>query len=490
VTPGDVIGIRPTRALPRAADAGLRALTRAAILACGLVAAYLLLTSGAAALAALAVLVLGLGTLSWLRRPAATLTVMVGAVAFEGMLRAYSAGLFPVAKFADVLIVSCMLAATWRYVTGKRPGGVRWSLPLVVLAAYMVGTLLSLPFAPTGSLAPDGFRRTVFLTTIIFPMALIQWPPEVRLRALKGIAGVAFLVSLYALFRKVAGPSFNEAALASAYDKVNGDSALFSPAVGRQDLAGWIAVTLPTVLALALMQRGRWRLVCAVATVLLGVELFFTNTRIGLVAVIAGLAVGGLLMLGARASTHYRATIAVALVVCSCAGLAGYTLTIGAHEGGTQRYSAILHPSQDASASRHIDKWKQTMRDLRGHPWGYGMGAAGTTNRAKALFINQDSYFIDSSYLELAFQQGYIVAGIFFSAAILLAYALASAALTMTDRLEAGVAAAACAAVVAWLALLSTGSFIERWCTLFTFLLAGIALAPRLTPAVARHAQA
>jgi hypothetical protein len=449
------------------------------------VLAYVVLTSGQLALVTLGAPVVALAMWSWLRRPVGTLTAMAFVTAFEGTLRAYTAGVFPSAKIADVLIIGAILATMWRYATDRRPGIARSWPGIWLLAAYLFFTVMSLPFSTELDAAPDGFRRSVFLTMIVFPMAYIQWPPHVRLKAVKAIAGVAAAVAAYALFRKLAGPSSGELGLADQYEVFDGKPALFTPFVGRQEFAGWIAVMLPVTLTLTLMLAGRWRIVCGLTTVALGAEMFFTNTRIGLVALVAGLAVGAILLLCSRAHARHRATIGVVLIVAVFAGLAGYTVTVAGTPEGSARYEGILHPNQDPSGTRHIQKWQAAIRDLRGHPFGYGIGSAGTAHRAHGRFINQDTFVIDSSYLELAYQQGFAIMLVFVAAALLIAIWLALSALTLPNRLDASLAAAACAGFFAWFALLSTASFIERWCTLFLFLLAGLAAAPSLTPASA-----
>ncbi len=76
-------------------------------------------------------------------------------------------------------------------------------------------------------------------------------------------------------------------------------------------------------------------------------------------------------------------------------------VTGGSSDPDRHSYSSILNPSlDDPSVSARIYKWKIALRDLDSKPFGYGVGAATTSQLVTERFTSSvAAYSIDSGYL-------------------------------------------------------------------------------------------
>jgi hypothetical protein len=83
------------------------------------------------------------------------------------------------------------------------------------------------------------------------------------------------------------------------------------------------------------------------------------------------------------------------------------------------RYSNILHPYRDPSVQERLHKWGQVIADLRGHPFGFGLGT-GDSSAVSQRLVRLGADEIDSSYFKIAYEQGLVVAAFFVVALLVL----------------------------------------------------------------------
>ena len=465
-----------TRGRPRLPRPVLDTSTAVAAAAAGLV--VLLVLRGSLLGAFVGFLGLALVLVALDRRPVLTVGGTVVLTAFENPLLAYGGGLVPVRQLVTGVIAALAIHTAWSYVSGRRRYAVGTWPGVVLLATWLLVVVLSVPYAPDVQAAVDGLRYQCQWFVLFLALAYAQWPDDRRDALLKVIVAVVGGAVLYAAMKKATGASDGDLANASTYDVVGDEVALFGSFLGRQELAGWMGVMVPLPILCTFLLTGRKRYLGIPVTALGVLVVLWSNTRIGLVALGAGMVVAGLLVLGSRAATGRREVIAVALVLGMLGGVTAYSLTVGGSQEGRQRYAAIAAPSTDGSGDAHLRKWEQTLRDMRGKPLGHGMGQAGKAHDDHGRFINADTFEIDSSYLVIAYQLGFGMMAALFAAVLAIFYSLAKGAMAATRRVDGLLAIAACAAIAGWLALLTTGIFLERWCTFMVFLLAGLAAMP------------
>lgn len=442
--------------------------------------ATLLTLRGFLLLAALALPAIAICTWIAMRRPALMLVGFIFLSAFAGTLNAYLP-IIPVHRLVDGVIVGMVCATLLQYVSPRRESAARIWPGAVMLAAWVAYSFFAIAYSETVSLGLAAFRTQFLFPVMFLAVGYRQWPRDTRIRILKGIVAVALLVGVYAVFRKVTGASSAELARLSSYDVVNKEAATVGGFENRQELAGWVAVTIPLCLSLAVAMHGRWRVLAGSAAMLCVFAMFASQTRIVVPGLALGVLIAGALLLGSRASAGRRTLICLAVIGAVATGVVGYMILIGGSAADSARYTRLLTPSQDPSGYAHIEKWKVTVSQLQGHPFGFGVGAAGTKSQVMGRFVNADTFDIDNSYLQIAYQEGFIVLGFFIVAILAIFYGLAKGALILRDRIDAMVAVAACAGLAAWMVAMISAVFIERWCTFMVFTIAGLAAAPLLT---------
>lgn len=415
------------------------------------------------------------------RWPAGMLCTIIGITAFEGTLRAYGGASLPLTLIVTGTIGAFALLTLWSYVSGRRRHAVRTWPGILGLVLWLLATAVLVALSDDIGAGIEGYRYELQYFVLFLALAYGQWPAERRHRAIKGIIAIACAAVAYAALRQLTGPSARELSAVSAYEVVDDQLSLIGSFGGRQALAGWFAVITPLLLVSAFAVRPRFRIPVGAASALAVLAILWSDTRIGLPAVAAGGAAAAMLVLGARASRGRRTLIAIGLIAGLLFGVTAYTATIGSNQSSSNRYAKILTPSEDGSGDAHLRKWEQTVRDLRGHPLGMGMGSAGRAYLDHGRFINADTFIIDSSYLVVAYQLGFAMMGVLFAALLAMAFSLARGAMVTPERWDHVAAVGACGALAAWFVLLSTSIFLELQCTLVTFALAGLAAMPLLT---------
>jgi cell division protein FtsW (lipid II flippase) len=213
------------------------------------------------------------------------------------------------------------------------------------------------------------------------------------------------------------------------------------------------------------------------------VAMLDTNVRASLVALVAALALVLLLYQAARGfeGLHLGVT-ALVLAVIAIGGVGAYAIVTGGSDTARARFSSVLNPTQDAAYQARRFKWESALSDIAHHPTGHGLGTAGRVQVRYGRFLNVASKDIDSSYLKIAWEQGFAVMVFFIVAMLLLLYGLARGAVATRERHAAGLAIGACGSLVALLVLFFAGVYIEGLTALAGWTIVGVGAGPFATP--------
>jgi hypothetical protein len=140
------------------------------------------------------------------------------------------------------------------------------------------------------------------------------------------------------------------------------------------------------------------------------------------------------------------------------------------------RYSAILNPSNDTSYTARIDKWTQAAEDLQHAPFGKGLGTAGLVQELhEGPYLTLGSYGIDSSYLKIAYEQGFPVMVLFILAVLALLVGIGKQSFRIADDTVRGISIGATGTLVAALSMFVTAVYIENLPVLFVWVAVGTA---------------
>ena len=432
-------------------------------------------------LLALAVPALAVGAIASFRFPAASVFALFVLTGSYGTVDAFTS--FPVGEFVDVILASLWLGAVWHLLTHPRERPVRLLPGVVAVAVYLFITVVGILTADTLTIGLHSFRASAWYVMAFLLVAYGPWSPEQRRRINQGLLVVIAAVSGYAVLRLVIGPAGPERDLAevSTYtnfiDVQDDDIGLVGSLTSRHELSAWLAVAIPFALALSLSLRRWWRVLAVLATATCTVALLGTEVRIALVASVAAILVILALQLSARgfggSQLGIAATALVALVV---GGALAFSVVVGESGRGVNRYAAVFSPSEDVAYQQRLDKWRVAVRDTNRHPFGHGAGTAGRVQQQYGRFVNIGTFDVDSSYLKIAYEQGWVVMGLFCVAMILLLVGLARGAALIGVRERAGPAIGATGALVALLVLFGGGVYIEGLPALTGWLIVGAGL--------------
>jgi O-antigen ligase/polysaccharide polymerase Wzy-like membrane protein len=339
-----------------------------------------------------------------------------------------------------------------------------WVWPgVVLLLAYLGLTLIEIGTASSVALGFKAFRYSALYMTVAPLLALAGWRLRTYLDISKGIVLVTSLVSGYAVLRLIIGPAAKEAsyALFSAgpYTTVGGQLSLIGSLPSRHALAFWVACAAPVCLAVALMDK-RLRKTAAIAVGLCVAAVYGTDVRTALAAVAAGGAtVVVLYQLSAGTSGRAVTQTLTALAIAGLGGVLLFSTVVGSNSG---RYNAILNPSGDLSWEQHLTKWEQALRDLKGEPFGKGLGTGGRLAQQGDTGIDTiATYNLDSSYLKIAYEQGIPILVFFVLSLIAVLVGLARRTARARSPGARALGAGAAGALVTGMVMFFTGLYIE-----------------------------
>src|SRR5437867_2953260 len=91
-----------------------------------------------------------------------------------------------------------------------RPRGVGLGAGLALFAFYVVLTGIEVLTAASVKFAFWDFRPTAWYMSAVLLFAVAPWKNETFIRIIRGVVLVAAAVGLYAIYRKIVGPSVSE----------------------------------------------------------------------------------------------------------------------------------------------------------------------------------------------------------------------------------------------------------------------------------------
>jgi hypothetical protein len=419
------------------------------------------------------------------RRPDIAVTVLVLVSGCYGSLFVYLH--FHYLKLTDLLLAGLWLAAIGGLVVRRRVGP-RWVWAgVLAAAAYLFATLVQVLLSSDQAGALSAFEVAPVWMMTFLVVGYSGWSADVHRKIVNGILIVALAVGAYATLRYIIGPSSQEFfdAAKSPYNFVNGKMKLLGSFPNGADLGAWAAMMLPFCLVCALALRGRIRLVAAIAVPLLAVALLGSQLRAGAVADLLAVAVTLILLQVARAYPSGvrigRAALAVIFAVVIGAG--AFTIVSSRQSDTGSRYSSLLTVnSNDPSFSEHRYKWETALRDLPGHPFGYGVGTAVGDNGQRPLVggkqrVPVNEFTVDNGYLKIALEQGLIITGMFAASLLLILAGLARRAATTVDPQKATIAIGAAGTLTALIVLEGGGAFVESMPIIATWVVVGLGIA-------------
>jgi hypothetical protein len=400
-----------------------------------------------------------------------------------GTLLAYTS--VPPAYLVDAPLAGLVVCVAWRWATGSERLTGPVPLGLVAAIAFIAVTAGQTLAAPAVQVAQQAFHNSAWHMVALPALALAGWAVATRAAIARGFVVVAGAVAGYAVFRLIAGPASAEAEQALLLAPINllasGDLGLFGSTASRQQLAALCGMAIPFAAAVALIERGRWRKIAVTSAILSAVAVIGTQTRVGLVGALIGLAVVLVLYSTGRRYPGMRlggATIAAALVLVGLA--VGFAVTEDGGEEVKDRYTVIAIPSRDPSFNAHMATWGYTLDAIEREPGGFGLGSAGGVGRTQVLERRADSNALganalDNSYLKVGYEQGVVMMALFSAVVLLTLGGLWR--LGLTDRPDAWLGIAACGAFVSFAVNLFFTDNIEDYSAVVAWVLAGIGIA-------------
>jgi O-antigen ligase len=412
------------------------------------------------------------------RWPATAITAMLVLSGAYGSLQAF--GVLAAGPVVDLLIAALWTSVLISHaINGReRPW---WIWPGVAILFLYIGiTFLETATAASFGIGIKSFRYTTWYMLAVPLLALAGWRLGTYLRISRALIAVALLVAGYAVLRQLIGPAQSEEELAQqsagAFNTIGGDLSLIGSFPNRHGLAFWVTCAAPFCLAATLIDRRMlWKLAAAVTVGLCLAAAYATDVRAALPALVAGgatVVVLNQLSAGARGTALAQTIGAVAI-----AALAGSVLFAVVVGPDSSRYGALLSPSGDQSYEQHVYKWGAALDEIEGHPFGNGLGTAGRiAEQGLGPYVTAATYAIDSSYLKIAFEQGFPLLALFVAAMITLLVELARRAVRARSPGVRALAIGAAGTMVAALAMFVTGQYMEDVGALILWIPVGAAI--------------
>jgi O-Antigen ligase len=471
--------------------ARLQPLRVATLLAAIVLVAHLLadrLTAGDSALLALPALVVTAAILR--RRPLIAVVVLIVISGAYGDLIAYWA--FPYQKTAQLILGGALLALAWQAFIAGRDYSVRLSASLLLITVYVYWTFGQTVLDHSNGAAWKGFFSSGWYMVAALVIAVAGWRREQHDRAAKILLVVIVAVGGYAVYRWIVGVSVTEFSFygSQPFNYVGTKLKLLGSFPGGQDLGGWTAIVIPFCLAAALAFRDRWRVIALLGAGLCAIALVGSQTRVAVPAVAFGSLCVLLLYQRSHAFRGVRiGTTVTALALMLALGAVAYGVTGGSQDTSSHGYATLLHPTdrRDQSVSQRFYKWQTAVRDLRDHPFGYGIGTANANSFGLVPHVlSIGAYNVDNGYLRVALEQGFVVMILYAALLLFLVLDLARAGIRATSPVSAGIAIGAAGAAVSFAILLIAGAFQDGPRALPLWILAGLGLAQYTTRRSAR----
>jgi hypothetical protein len=420
-----------------------------------------------------------LAVLCW-RFPVVSMFVLLVLAGGTGSLNAYLD--FPVQRLIDVILPGLWGGVLWGLVMRRREYAFIFWPGVVLVATYIVITFFEAFVADSLILGLKAFRLSAWLMAVALLLGYAGWPWKTYRRIAKCVVFVSLLVGAYAVYRWIVGPSADEFVkaqqLVGPFNIVDGELKLFAPFSSRHQLGGFCAEVVPFLLIFAISTRGFWRFPALAGAGLCVAALMGSDVRAAFAAMVLGFLAT---LAGYQLSRAYRGlhlgTTAVVVLVLLCGGLFLFTQTTGGSDSGKQRYQRILDPTNDESFAGRLQKWSTAIPEIEEHPWGQGLGTAGITQKTSGKYLNSASIDLEGGYLNVAFQQGWAVMGLYILAVLALALSLLKRGIETLSRERAALALGAFGSLVVFMVLNAISGYAEGLPTIMPWVIAGLAIA-------------
>ena len=346
---------------------------------------------------------------------------------------------------------------------------------MVLLCAWLVVSVLQIPQGGDIQQGLEGFRIFHAYALAAVAGAIVLAAPGSGVWGARVGLAIGLAVSLYAAARVAVGPAFEESVFTTvgtrthSYGSTLRGVGSFSSAVAMQSF-------LTPLCAFALVGgylEPRLRMLACPTAALALVGLGGAYGRAPLMAMAVGLALAVVVLAAAADVSARRRLAAAVLSAIVLAGMyAGLELAGTASPVLDARAGGVARPLSDLSVTERLANWGDKLAGVADEPLGRGVGAVGaaraTGDRPRAT--------TDNSFLKVAVEQGVVVAALF-------VVALAGAVVLLALRLRRltgerrAIGLAALSGFVAFLALSTTGEYVEQPGKVVGWALLGIAAA-------------
>lgn len=413
-------------------------------------------------------------------RPWIVVGGVVALVSFGRTIQAYT-GLDP-ARPVQLLLVAFAVMVAVHWLTG-RSRAVRLTPGAALLGVYVAVTFLMAVTVEDRSIAIRAFTTGAGYMAVALVLAYAPLDRD-RLRSVvRVIVVIAVAVGAYAMYHWAVGPSAQEVALRDGtasvgYEFVGGERRVGGSFLSAFALGGWCVVMLAFGTAIVLAVGSRLRVVAGVAVALTALALTATEARSSIGGAALSAVVVLVVFLAVRSVSGGRKVAPAALVASvMVVGVVAFVATqTGQDTAQSERIERIVRPSTDGSYLERRSKWSQAARDLEGQPLGFGLGSSGGLSERFGRFTTISTENLDSSYLKIAYEQGWAILVLFAAALMALVVDLVRAAVRAPTRLQAAVATGAAGALVGYSVPAGFGYYFEGLRSLPIWIVVGLGL--------------
>jgi hypothetical protein len=396
----------------------------------------------------------------------------------------------PPRSTVDVFLVALLLAMVL-HVAGVRAD---WSFipspAVLIICVYLVVTIVATLFSSNVGLAFESFRAGGWTMLAIVPVAYGAWPESTLKQVRFAIVLICLVVGAYAAVRWQIGPASQEESLLvrfgeSNYDFVQGTQKVQGSFVTGAALGHWVGIVLPFCVSAVFLARKKVRGLALAAAPLLVLGLFASQSRAGLVAGVVGVALA--LTQVWRVGSLRAPRLVVMLVVAVVLVIGGALLfSVVVQEPALRdRYAGTLAPDRDPAVQARLERWRAALDDADDYPFGRGLGTAHSGNRLTQRFSDPNARQVDSSYVQIAYEQGFVVMLVFIAALLILLIEVWRRGSHANDREQAWPAIGALGTAAAVVIEFAAGQYFHNLLALAAWVIIGVGLAPLVT---VRHA--
>lgn len=372
----------------------------------------------------LAIPALVVGAVVTRRFPTTALALIFFITGAYGSIAAFTG--LPAVSVADAVIEGLWAGVVGRLIIGRHQATLRPTLALYMVAGFIAVSFLAIFGTTPASNGIRAFRLAPLYLSLVLLIGYGPFRVNTLEKLVRAMVVVSLLVAAYATLRWAIGTSAKEQALqrtslSRQYNHlaVSNDLKLQGSLPNGNLLGLWVACTLPFLVAVAISWRGILRVVAAAAIPLAGIALLGSSQRAGTVAVIAGSVTIVVIHVLSRGFRGPRLGVAIAAALLLIVGGSVIYPAVVDNPTKRKRYENILTPSQDGSFQARLTKWHTTLRQLRGKPFGFGLGA-GDPISVPHRFNDIGAFEVDNSYLMVAYDQGLVVMAFFIAAMLVL----------------------------------------------------------------------